>query len=295
MKKFLIIFGVSTILIFGSLVTFTFLTTDIPASQIVDDFKSLGVNRNIETVMSTKTVKTVKESIDEFKANDAGTPNKGEANMPVGQGSESGFLNDKYPMIWNWPVVEQPGKYIRISSFMNPSRSVMSRPARPHDGMDINPQTPGTKGIQIVAAHHGEVTKSCHGCQGPGYGNWVEVTDHRTGYRTRYAHLAERSVKVGDIVKAGQQVGIMGATGRDAKTGKSSVTGIHLHFEVLIDKVKPGVPVEAKYKQSGKWYDPLASNITYDMKTHPSGGFKDDNGGKTIDLKHKFTTGPGEK
>ena len=56
-----------------------------------------------------------------------------------------------------------------------------------------------------------------------GYGNVVEV-DHGSGFKTRYAHLASISVRVGDHVGVGQRVGAMGSTGRS--------TGPHLHYEI---------------------------------------------------------------
>lgn len=59
-----------------------------------------------------------------------------------------------------------------------------------------------------------------------GYGNMVTV-NHGGGVQTRYAHLAEPTVKVGQRVGAGAVVGRIGSTGNS--------TGTHLHFEVLLN------------------------------------------------------------
>jgi murein DD-endopeptidase MepM/ murein hydrolase activator NlpD len=56
-----------------------------------------------------------------------------------------------------------------------------------------------------------------------GYGNRVMI-NHGNGYQTLYAHLSKISVVVGQTVKRGDVVGIMGSTGRS--------TGTHLHFEI---------------------------------------------------------------
>jgi murein DD-endopeptidase MepM/ murein hydrolase activator NlpD len=60
--------------------------------------------------------------------------------------------------------------------------------------------------------------------KGP-YGNLVEI-DHGNGFFTRYAHLAEISVTVGEKVERGTEVGRVGSTGRS--------TAPHLHYEVRV-------------------------------------------------------------
>ncbi|HEY0660883.1 MAG TPA: M23 family metallopeptidase [Lysobacter sp.] len=56
-----------------------------------------------------------------------------------------------------------------------------------------------------------------------GYGNVVEV-DHGNGYVTRYAHNSRLVRRVGELVRAGQEIAKAGSTGRS--------TGAHVHFEV---------------------------------------------------------------
>ncbi|GHD39433.1 M23 family metallopeptidase [Streptomyces galbus] len=60
---------------------------------------------------------------------------------------------------------------------------------------------------------------------GDGFGNQV-IVRHRDGYFTQYAHLSRIDVRKGQKVRAGQLLGLSGATG--------NVTGPHLHFEVRI-------------------------------------------------------------
>jgi murein DD-endopeptidase MepM/ murein hydrolase activator NlpD len=88
-----------------------------------------------------------------------------------------------------------------------------------HTGVDFR----GDSGEAIHATAAGTVASA--GWSG-GYGKMVEV-DHGNGFSTRYGHLSEIDVKVGDAIRIGQVVGRMGSTGRS--------TGPHLHYETRID------------------------------------------------------------
>lgn len=72
------------------------------------------------------------------------------------------------------------------------------------------------------------------------YGNVVMIHHVIKGkvYETVYAHLASFSVKVGQVVKQGQQIGYMGNT--DGGSGRS--TGQHLHFEIHDGRWSTGQP-----------------------------------------------------
>ena len=86
-----------------------------------------------------------------------------------------------------------------------------------HAGIDFA----GKMGAEIVAVADGVVTWSGDRY---GYGVMVEI-NHGAGYSTRYAHNSENLVSVGDEVRKGQIVALMGESGR--------ATGPNLHFEVL--------------------------------------------------------------
>lgn len=88
-----------------------------------------------------------------------------------------------------------------------------------HEGQDID-AIYGTP-VQVSAA--GKVTIA--GWQ-RGYGKVVYV-DHGNGLSTRYGHLSEIDVAVGQSVVQGQRIGLVGSTGRS--------TGPHLHYEVRIN------------------------------------------------------------
>jgi len=84
----------------------------------------------------------------------------------------------------------------------------------------------------IWAAGGGTVEKVSTGTWGGGYGNHV-IIDHGDGVKTLYAHMASVNVSEGDTVSQGDVIGIMGNTGR-----VYGATGIHLHFEVIVNGVK---------------------------------------------------------
>jgi murein DD-endopeptidase MepM/ murein hydrolase activator NlpD len=113
------------------------------------------------------------------------------------------------------PVV---GEVEFTSGFGVRSDPFLGRPAM-HTGLDFRAAT----GDPVRVTANGKVVSS--GWAG-GYGRMVEV-DHGNGLSTRYGHLSEIHVKIGDVVKIGQVIGAVGSTGRS--------TGPHLHYETRID------------------------------------------------------------
>ena len=88
-----------------------------------------------------------------------------------------------------------------------------------HEGQDID----AAYGTPVMVAAGGTITIA--GRQ-RGYGNVIYV-DHGAGLSTRYGHLSEIDVKIGQTVTRGQTIGLVGSTGRS--------TGPHLHYEVRIN------------------------------------------------------------
>jgi len=88
-----------------------------------------------------------------------------------------------------------------------------------HKGVDFA----GNMGSDVVAVAAGVVTWAG---ERSGYGKLIEI-NHGDGYSTRYAHNSRTLVSVGQTVKRGEAIALMGSTGHS--------TGPHVHFEVLHD------------------------------------------------------------
>lgn len=93
-----------------------------------------------------------------------------------------------------------------------------------HEGLDIANHI----GTQIYATANGVVSFAG---RKPGYGKTV-VIDHGYGLKTWYGHCHRLRVKTGQKVRRGQNIALVGNTGRS--------TGPHVHYEVRVH----GIPVD---------------------------------------------------
>ena len=117
-----------------------------------------------------------------------------------------------------------------------------------HEGMDFSAPV----GTDIFATGNGTVVYS--GWR-QGYGETIEI-DHGFGYLTRYAHCHKLFVRVGQKVKRGDVIALVGNTGKS--------TGPHVHYEVHYQ----GRPIDPRnyyfYDLSPEDYDrmvQLSSNM----------------------------------
>jgi murein DD-endopeptidase MepM/ murein hydrolase activator NlpD len=111
----------------------------------------------------------------------------------------------------------RPVKSGFISSYFGEREDPFSGEEAYHKGVDFA----GTAGANVMAVAAGVVTWSGNRT---GYGNLVEI-NHGDGYVTRYAHNQRTLVAVGETVKRGDPIALIGSTGRS--------TGPHVHFEVI--------------------------------------------------------------
>ena len=94
----------------------------------------------------------------------------------------------------------------------------------PHTGVDLA----AAQGTAVMAAGAGTVIIS-HDSGGPGL-SYVAI-DHGNGLVTKYLHLSAIYINTGDVVNAGDVIGLSGGTPGSRGAG-AFTTGAHLHFEI---------------------------------------------------------------
>jgi murein DD-endopeptidase MepM/ murein hydrolase activator NlpD len=135
---------------------------------------------------------------------------------------------DRYlprPIDENTPPLSRPsapGNPSISAAYIWPAKGVLTsgfgqRWGRPHRGIDVANAT----GTPIYASADGVIEKA--GWNNGGYGNLVEVR-HLDGSMTRYGHNSKVLVQIGQQVRQGQTIALMGSTGFS--------TGPHTHFEI---------------------------------------------------------------
>lgn len=148
---------------------------------------------------------------------------------------------------------------IDLSGYYMPteSRKITSnygyRRGRMHKGLDVKVYI----GDTIRSAFDGKVRIVQY--ERRGYGKYV-VIRHPNGLETVYGHLSKQIVKPGDIVKAGEPIGLGGNTGRS--------TGSHLHFETRL----LGIAINPKYLFDFENQDIVCDSYLFKKAKSSAGG-----------------------
>ena len=124
------------------------------------------------------------------------------------------------------PVAKSKGKV--VSGFGMRFHPILKH-HRLHSGIDIAAR----QGTPVYATGDGIVTVAGRNPEGlSGYGV-VVIVNHGFGFQTLYAHMNSTSVRRGQRIKRGEQIGTVGSTGMSS--------GTHLHYEVILNgkKVDP--------------------------------------------------------
>jgi len=137
--------------------------------------------------------------------------------------------NENVPLQFELPVTGRFSSPFGLKRFFN------HQARRPHSGLDIA----AAEGTPILAPADGKIINT-----GDYFfnGNTIFI-DHGQGLVTMYCHMNSIEVKSGTQVKAGQQIGTIGMTGR--------VTGPHLHWGVSLNnaRVEPKLLLPKQYQQ----------------------------------------------
>ncbi len=129
------------------------------------------------------------------------------------------LAKDKEKMLASIPAIQpvRNDELKRMASGYGWRVDPVYKTRRMHHGMDFTANI----GTEVFVTGDGVIEATER--NGWGYGNCI-VVNHGFGYKTRYAHLSAFKITVGQKVKRGDLIGLVGSTGKS--------TGPHLHYEV---------------------------------------------------------------
>ena len=128
---------------------------------------------------------------------------------------ETNVITEAVPRVVHIGTIKRPEYILPVTDYILTS-CFGPRWGTNHNGIDLAVPT----GTDVRAAKEGLVIQA--GWNG-GYGISVYI-DHGNGVVTRYGHMSESLVSVGQTVKQGDIIGLSGSTGDS--------TGPHVHFEI---------------------------------------------------------------
>jgi murein DD-endopeptidase MepM/ murein hydrolase activator NlpD len=187
------------------------------AAQMAEELRELRSEREAigELAAALAEVEAGYERLRSLFAPEA-VPGAGGLQLPPAGGRQSGAVRGA-------EEGEPPGTWpLGARGFL--TQPLVEGAARDHPGIDIAVPT----GTYIRASGSGRIVEAA---DDPIYGLHI-LLEHGGGYRSLYAHASKLLVEPGDLVRAGEVIGLTGSTGRS--------TAPHLHFEILRD----GEPID---------------------------------------------------
>jgi len=147
--------------------------------------------------------------------------------------------------LWHSSFVEPVSG--RKTGIFGSVRILNGKPRNPHNGEDIS----APMGTDVAATNDGVVRLTVdHIFSGRGI-----FLDHGLGFYSMYFHLSDIVVKDGDLVRAGQVIGKVGATGR--------ATGPHLHWGIKLNgaRVNPYALLDLPFKNGASPADAVLTSV----------------------------------
>jgi len=134
---------------------------------------------------------------------------------------------------------------------------------RLHEGIDVKPVRRDANGEPldpIVAVASGKVVYVNVVSARSNYGKYIIIEHRFDGWPifALYSHMASVEVKEGDVVNAGQQLGILGYTGSGINKARA-----HLHFEMTFRVLE----------DFGRWFDQLGKPVYGERGKNHHGDF----------------------
>ena len=119
-----------------------------------------------------------------------------------------------------------PVEPLRVTSKFGPRNTGIKGASTYHKGIDLGRDFSKVE-TAILSVANGRVLSNYWN----DYRGWVVIIQH-DGFNTLYQHLkVQSSLEIGEKVKAGQQIGIMGNSSNRAKLKVAT----HLHFELIVN------------------------------------------------------------
>lgn len=225
--RFTAIIGVQAVVctvLIGILVALYFAAPDTFAG-IRDEYRAMQ-ERQITSIEASAWWEKVKNAMSHGVGNDLMEQNleetgAGGADIPMADSLKFPGSNMSFS-----PVYVTSRAYLPVAGEVSSPFGARVHPVTGEDGYHTGLDIAAAEGTRIAAAYYGTVSDIS---EDDVSGKYI-ILDHGNGLKTFYCHCSEILAEKGAVVRAGETIAFVGATGQ--------VTGPHLHFEVRLNGVR---------------------------------------------------------